>query len=53
MSEIVTDQIGEEVIAVNIEIDQGLKHQNERKSTEDNTCLLLQLLINRIKCEEV
>ena len=24
------DQIGEEVIAVNVEIDQGLKHQNKK-----------------------
>ena len=33
-SEIVIDQIGEEVVAVNVEIDQGLKHQNKKERTE-------------------
>ena len=38
-SEIMIYQIGE-VVAVNVEIDQGLKHQN-KKGRKDNTCLLL------------
>ena len=29
--EITIDQIGEEVIAMNVKIDQGLKHQNKKK----------------------
>ena len=31
VNEIMIDHIGEEAIAVNVEIDQGLKHQNKKK----------------------
>ena len=31
MNEIVIDHIGEEAVAVSVEIDQGLKHQNKKK----------------------
>ena len=31
MKEIVIDPIGEEAIAVNVEIDQGSEHQNKMK----------------------
>ena len=31
---IVIDQIGQVIIAMNVEIDQGLKHQNKKKRTD-------------------
>ena len=36
----VIDQIGEEVEATNVEIDQGLKHKNKGKGKKVNTCWL-------------